>query len=404
MGVKVIFLGGVWKKEDEQRIIDDSIGNVQIAANVFQTNIIEGLDGNLADPVTILSEVFIGAFPRRYRRALIHSENWNHSGRENHKDYNIGFVNLPMIKHFDRYRRLKKYIEDICESNRTDTLYFIGYSMTYSIVEGLVYAKRICPNARTCLIVPDLPEYMNLGKRKSAVFYALKSLMSNKLYKDIQEIDCFVTLTRYIYDELKVNKPYTVVEGIAASALNHNDHEAKSATRDFVYTGTLAQKYGVVDLVDAFTKVKGDDLRLLICGVGDGLKHILEVGNMDHRIQYLGTLSNEEARKLQREAFVLVNPRSNKEEYTKYSFPSKTMEYMVTGKPVLMYKLKGIPDEYDDYLIYIEKDIESSIIKVLQTDQKELEALGNKARRFVLEEKNKLKQTEKILRLMDSIC
>ena len=38
-----------------------------------------------------------------------------------------------------------------------------------------------------------------------------------------------------------------------------------------------------------------------------------------------------------------VNPRQNNEEFTKYSFPSKTMEYLASGVPVVAYKLDGIP-------------------------------------------------------------
>lgn len=403
MIIQVFFLGGIWEKKDEQEIIDNSIGNVQIAANVLQTNLIEGMDAILKAPVTILNEIFIGAFPLKYKKAVIHSGKWNHCSIEGHTDYNIGFLNLPFVKHYNRFNQLKKNIRNVCKECKADIIYFVGYSMTYSVVEGLCYAKIHDQRVKTCLIVPDLPEYMNLGKKKSFAFSFLKTFISNKLYRDIQRIDSFVTLTKYIYEALHVNKPYTVVEGVATVATVLHETKDTHKTKDFVYTGTLAQKYGVVNLVDAFTKVEGDDLRLIICGAGDGKEHILEVADKDHRIQYLGTVSNEVAKKLQREAFVLVNPRSNKEEYTKYSFPSKTMEYMATGRPVLMYKLKGIPDEYDDYIYYFGNDMRKSIEQLAIADPEELAAKGRKARDFVVLNKNSIKQAEKIINLLNSL-
>ena len=403
MSARVFFLGGIWEKKDEQRIIEESRGSVQFAANVLQTNLLEGLDANLSVPVTILNEIFIGAFPKNYKKVAIHSSQWNHSNDEFHTDYNIGFLNLPLIKHYNRYHQLKKIIKKVCKLSKEDTLFFIGYSMTYSVVEGLRFAKKLDHRVKTCLIVPDLPEYMNLGKKKNWAFKLLKSSMSKRLYRDIKDIDSFVTLTKYIYTALHVAKPYTVVEGVATPPEETGVNEEKAENKTFVYTGTLAQKYGVVDLVDAFSKVEGKDLRLIICGAGDGLDHILEVAKKDQRIQFLGTVSNEEARKLQKRAFVLVNPRSNKEEYTKFSFPSKTMEYMATGRPVLMYKLNGIPDEYDDYIYYIGDDMTASIQQIASEDPEKLATRGEKGKQFVLGCKNQNRQAEKILDLLQTL-
>ena len=48
-----------------------------------------------------------------------------------------------------------------------------------------------------------------------------------------------------------------------------------------------------------------------------------------------------------------VNPRPGAADFTRYSFPSKTLEYLDAGKPVLAYRNDGIPPEYDEHLLYI---------------------------------------------------
>jgi len=53
-------------------------------------------------------------------------------------------------------------------------------------------------------------------------------------------------------------------------------------------------------------------------------------------------------------ADVLVNPRENNEEYTKYSFPSKNIEYLASGNPVVAYMLDGMGDCYREYIYLLE--------------------------------------------------
>ena len=58
---------------------------------------------------------------------------------------------------------------------------------------------------------------------------------------------------------------------------------------------------------------------------------------------------------MQHKATILVNPRTSEGEFTKYSFPSKTMEYLLAGKSVVINRIPGIPEEYFNY-VYTPKD------------------------------------------------
>ena len=53
---KVVFIGGIWMNSDGKKEIELSKGNVQIAANVFQRSIIEGIEECLSNPVTVVNE------------------------------------------------------------------------------------------------------------------------------------------------------------------------------------------------------------------------------------------------------------------------------------------------------------------------------------------------------------
>jgi len=201
------------------------------------------------------------------------------------------------------------------------------------------------------------------------------------------------------------DKPYTVVEGIwnAKNVVPEDLPEAEES-KVILYAGTLHRKYGIETLLDAFTLVKDPKAQLWICGSGDMTEEICKHAQKDTRIQYKGYVSSEEVACLCRKATVLVNPRPNEGEFTKYSFPSKTMGYMASGKPVIMNKLDGIPSEYDPYLIYATDNssqaLASALQKVLDMSNEERIAFGSMAKKFVNTQKTSCVQAKKILDLI----
>lgn len=99
-----------------------------------------------------------------------------------------------------------------------------------------------------------------------------------------------------------------------------------------------------------------------------------------------------------------MNPRKGDEEFTKYSFPSKIMEYMMSGRPVLCFKLPGMPEEYDAYLNYFKgtspEQMAEEILRLCTAGEDYLNQQGEKARAFVLNHKNSRVQTQKMIRMI----
>ena len=126
----------------------------------------------------------------------------------------------------------------------------------------------------------------------------------------------------------------------------------------------------------------------------------------DPRIQYGGMLLSSEIVEKEMEATLLVNPRPTDAEFVKYSFPSKTMEYMASGTPVLTTDLPGMPREYLPYVNLIREEtpegIASALQETLSRSDEELMQQGLQARRFVLETRNNVVQAKKILTMLES--
>jgi glycosyltransferase involved in cell wall biosynthesis len=215
-----------------------------------------------------------------------------------------------------------------------------------------------------------------------------------------------VLLTKQIADYLKIDKPWCVMEGICSSETQSIQFENQN-NKVILYTGTLHEKFGIMNLIAAFKKIENINYELIICGVGDCENQIKNIASFDSKIEFLGKLPREQVLELQKKATVLVNPRQNNEEFTKYSFPSKTLEYLSAGKPLVAYKLNGIPDEYDPYICYVKDNsidcLANTLRKVCELPYIERYEIGKRGRDFVLDYKNSKVQVKKIIDLIESL-
>ena len=175
--------------------------------------------------------------------------------------------------------------------------------------------------------------------------------------------------------------------------------------KTIVYTGTLIEKYGIMNLIEAFETIKNENYRLIICGSGETADKVVEKASKDNRIKYRGVLKASEIKSIQKVATVLVNPRQDKGEYTKYSFPLKTIEYLLAGAPTICYKLKGIPQEYDDYLFYVKDDTVESLAEKIEElcslSEEEQAKIRKNNINFVIKNKNNVIQAMKIIDMIN---
>lgn len=250
---------------------------------------------------------------------------------------------------------------------------------------------------RPCIgIVTDLPDMLS-GSRFS------KGLANFV----IRHCTGYILLTEAMNGYLnKKGKPYVILEGHSDITMRDRvpSMEKKTAPRICFYAGGVSKQYGLGNLVEGFRMAAPENAQLHIYGPGDYVKELQKIAEEDDRIYYGGMLLNTEIVDREQQATLLVNPRPTNEEYVKYSFPSKTMEYMASGTPVLTTVLPGMPLEYHPYVFLLEDEtaegIAAKLTEVLSHTEEELFQKGCEARRFVLEEKNNVIQAKKILDML----
>lgn len=252
-------------------------------------------------------------------------------------------------------------------------------------------------------IVTDLPNLMNFSDKKRSI----KEKVVNFI-----KINPFSACTHFTLLTIQMNcvvnphkKPYVIVEGLVDSEMKEVSRIIPSdGKRHICYTGQIYEKFGVKNLVESFMLVKAKNTILDIYGPGPMAKDMPKYMKMDNRIRYHGCVTIQESVHAQLSSYLLVNPRPTHQEFTKYSFPSKNMEYMASGTPVLTTKLPGIPKEYYPYVfLYKGESVESmaeTLQEILEMPEAEVNAKGEDGKHFVMTYKNNVAQSKKVLDLI----
>ena len=279
-----------------------------------------------------------------------------------------------------------------------------GDKESFVICDGLSYlaskaAVLACKLKRlkSVVIITDLPEFL-VGKDNPAV---------QRYRKLFDKFSGYVLLTEEMAAKLGYqDKPYVVIEGQVDSLEKRGNLEKKQYNKKIVmYAGIVRKLYGLKILVEGFIKADLPNYELHIYGNGDYADEIDEISKHNNKVKHIPSQPNATIVEKEKRAFLLVNPRPTIEEYTKYSFPSKNMEYMVSGTAVLTTDLPGMPGEYKQYVYLIEDETEEGICtafkQIAKLNETEIIEKGKEARDFVLFKKNNKIQTEKILRMVN---
>lgn len=358
--MNVLLLCGYYEAQYEAMLAEGSKSTMEQAANLFQRKLITGLRSQPCS-LRVVSAPFIGSWPNRstIRRFL----GFPMPSREG--IVYVPFHNLWGWRHFSRARALQKPLEDFLKETHGTRRAIIVYAPHTPFLEAAVRAKRKAPDLHICLVVPDLPQYMNLSEKPHRFYDFCKRFDIWYFLRLNRQVDCFWLLTKTMTELLPVgNKPALILEGIAEPT-EMTFPAVRSKT--FVYAGKLLHRFGVQRLLDAFALVDDPDCRLVICGAGEMQPAVQEAAEKDARIHYAGVLMPSELHRLYRTSGVLVNPRTSGEAYTRYSFPSKIIEYLQTGLPVVSARLDGMPAIYDQLLFQPENDTAEALCQAMKT-------------------------------------
>lgn len=394
--MNLIFVGSSRPESVAQEYLKRG-SRVNFAGMTLQNALLDGLSEHNPE-LNIISAWDITPYPK-IKQVIFRPENIEFKGRGDKYRF-VGAINLPIINMIAKFLKTRKELKSRLKKHDSNAV--IVYE-TYSpfLLAAVTLRKQI---SKLVVIVPDLPDYMHSGgNRLRSIF---KDINRKLIDWCLTKTDGYILLSEPMLEKLPNKEAkYIVMEGIF-----NPEFEDKNVTKEkhktIMYTGGIYSHRGTDLLLDAFSKIKNPDYRLWIRGDGDLKDTILGMAKKDSRIRYFEPMDRKNLLELEKRATVLVNT-TPPQDFTKYFFPSKNMEFLASGTPTVMFRLGCMPNEYDSYLFYADGDddeaLKNKLIEVCEKTFEELQEFGGKAKNFILTKKNPSVQCGRILEFINSI-
>lgn len=395
--MKILYFGTVCDLTKYENMLIGCNEKPSIATIVFETSLLSGFSEN-ASEVDVYSFPMIPTFPHS---KLLY---WGNKKEKLSCGYECTWlktINIPVIKQFTRKVDGQRYLKKWLKENHKEKCAVISYSIPPFLVRDITkYCKKY--NVKCFAIVTDLLRDMYINAQDNKFITSLKNSYLSRAIQLQGCYDGYIYLTQEMNEVINPEKPYIVVEGIAnENDVNRTSDEIKAYPPAIMYAGMLEEKFGILNLIDAFEEAELGDSELWLFGTGNAVDEILSRSKINPKIHFWGRKNRNEILEFEKKASLLVNPRNIYDEFTKYSFPSKTIEYMLSGTPVLTTRLKGIPQEYYQFLFSCENNdcttLKKSLEYVMGLSENERCLMGKRARDFIVENKNKVIQSRRIL-------
>lgn len=346
-------------------------------------------------PVDLISAEPVRDFPHN-SRLLIRGRRFEENGTEGES---TTFVNLPGFKHVMRYVSARRVARGL-DLGSTGAVVVHGVNSAFLWLAVSIGAKRSIPVIAVLTDAPSLATRYDNGLTSWMKRYDHRLILGA-----LRKVDGVVTLTPQLAASIAPGKPSMLMEGIAVAVT----HGAKNAIpRDVpkvVYAGGLLPEYGVVDLIDSMGKAR-ETWSVEVYGRGPAEEAVV-AASQHSRITYGGSVGPEGMADVYASSDILVNPRPAGQLLATESFPSKLLEYMATGIPVVTTDLPTLPDDYRAHLTVAESGpdgLAQAIDRLVALGPGNRSQMGERARHFILESRGVERQGARLLRFISDLA
>ena len=176
------------------------------------------------------------------------------------------------------------------------------------------------------------------------------SFVKNYLVKQGANLNGYLSLTNGLVNVYNSSAPSYIFEGLVCE---ESEGKKDPIFNYFYFGGSLYERYGVKTLVDAFHKSNLKS-KLVLAGAGPLDKYIEQLAEDDYRILYLSQISKEKNIAYMRNSIANINPRPLDAKMDNESVPSKLLEYLSIGTPVISTKYPKLYSTFKDDVFWVD--------------------------------------------------
>lgn len=210
----------------------------------------------------------------------------------------------------------------------------------------------------------------------------------------IPKVDGLLVCNRAIVEDFAPEREALLIEGGVRESLVR-DFEARPRhsgdTFNLVFAGQLSDLNGVQLLLKAVKLLDMPSLRVTILGGGEYADEVRDAAKEDPRICYRGLVAHYDVLAAYADADLLVNLRRTVYDTHRYVFPSKVVECLATGRPLLSTLTGHVVEEFGEFVFLLDQETPEGLAQRLQEiadmPMAERIALGTRAQQYVLHNK-----------------
>jgi len=216
-----------------------------------------------------------------------------------------------------------------------------------------------------------------------------------------------VVFSSHTTNDFRRGKPsIRMVRPPATYLLDLPQPPAEPAAHAVYFAGALSEPAGVNLLLDAIPHVTDPTLEFWFSGRGTLEERLKRQAASDPRIHFHGFVSEERYSEMLQKAAVLVNPRPSRLLENRYNFPSKLMEYLAAGRPVVSTATSDVAEHYGSDVIVLDDETPEGLARCIEravaAPAEERATMGSRCRAAV-EGVTWRTQAEKILAFIQTL-
>ncbi len=317
----------------------------------------------------------------------------------------VPILNLPVVKTVFAALSVRRCLRRLLRQYRGQDTHILCDPL---LLDGLLPAVALGKRYRVPVtgFLTDMPDYADAFDRHGGIKSRLYRLYNRLSTRSMGRLDGHVVLTEAMACIAK-DKPWMLLDCIADETMLEGIQPlpAEDDRPRVLYAGKLHREFGL-DLLEQAIPLVQQDCVFHIYGDGNHADALRELAEREPRVQLHGIVPLRTVLAAELGADLLINPRTGAGEFTKYSFPSKTAEYMLAGVPVVMFHLPGIAEEYADYIRFAEAETPASfaaaIDEVLALSAQQRQAMGQRAKEYIRTNKNCGRQADRVIAFLNN--
>ena len=401
--MKILFLSSLCSAKKYETIYNKRTAPMLDTNQKFLLSIVSGIKAVTNDEITCISTVPVSysCYPER----VLHQETETVDGVN---FYYAGGLNYPILRNLTVEWNTRRAVKQFIRENRCEKVVVIcDILKTESAAVVNWLNKQGIPTFAIVTDIPSIAESMTGDRGIKSYLLKKYGERANRLMGRFQ---AYILLSEQMNEFCNpdFSKPYMIMECIIDPQLFDGVDAKKISKRPVVlYAGKYYKECGVVNLAKAAKYLQGDCDVVLYGGHGDCMDELEAERKATSNLYINGIAPLQEILAIEKGASILANPRPDTEEFTKFSFPSKTAEYMLAEVPVIMYELPSLPAEYKDKLYFFHSKEPQEMAEELKNifkNYSEARRKANEAKTFIRDNKDSNHQAMRIVAFVKKIA